>query len=94
MASAYDNPTMFFVAAASGARQARATDFILVDLVGVYGEARAGLGPEREREEAEDVDLRGVDVCVGRRYEAASQDMGSWGNGEQKLMPVHPTTPG
>lgn len=37
MASAYDNPTMFFVAAASGARQTRATDRILVDLVGVYG---------------------------------------------------------
>lgn len=34
--------------------------------------------PKRESEEAKDVDLRGVDVCVGRRYEAASQDMDNW----------------
>jgi hypothetical protein len=36
MAVAYDNPAMFFVAAARGARQARATDLIPVDLVGIF----------------------------------------------------------
>lgn len=54
MASAYDNPTMFFVAAARGARQAIATGLILADLVGVCGGRHerewARKGSERKRQ--------------------------------------------
>jgi len=112
MAVAYDNPAMFFVAAARGARQARATDLIPVDLVGIFlkevileevileeviwREARAEMGSKRERREAKDVDLRCVDVCVERRYEASqpSKTRTAGETANKSLMQVHPTTPG
>lgn len=47
-------------------------------------DTRAEMEPKRESNEAKEVDLRCVDVCVGRRYEAAGQDMNEWGNGQTK----------
>lgn len=68
--------------------------FILVDLVECYGEEQAGTDPKREWEEAKDIDLRGVDVCMDSRYEAGSQDRDNWGNVEQKLIPGASHAPG